>query len=114
MEKTKEQPEFGVGTYLKVFAALMVLLAITVGVAFVDLGPWNIIIAMVIAVVKAGLVVLYFMQAKRSAFIIKMFAGAAAAWLVIATILTFSDYATRRTLKENAVGVVTVESSRAE
>jgi cytochrome c oxidase subunit IV len=46
-----------------VFALLMVLTAITVGATFVDLGPrMNLIIAMVIATVKAGLVVTYFMH----------------------------------------------------
>lgn len=46
-----------------VFALLMVLTAITVGATFVDLGPrMNLIIAMLIATVKAGLVVTYFMH----------------------------------------------------
>lgn len=114
MDNAEEQPAFRISTYLWVFAALMVLLGITVAVAMVDLGPWNIFIAMAIAAVKAGLVVLYFMQAKRSAWIIKVFAGAAAVWLMIATILSFSDYLTRRALTANAAGVVTVASSPAE
>jgi cytochrome c oxidase subunit 4 len=46
-----------------VFAALMVLTAITVGATLVDLGPrMNLVIAMLIATVKAGLVVTYFMH----------------------------------------------------
>jgi cytochrome c oxidase subunit IV len=46
-----------------VFAALMVLTAITVGATMVDLGPrMNLILAMAIATVKAGLVVTYFMH----------------------------------------------------
>jgi len=114
MDHTEEQPSFTIATYLWVFAALMVLLGVTVAIAFVDLGSWNIFLAMAIAAVKAGLVVLYFMQAKRSAWIIKVFAGAACVWLVIATVLTFADYVTRRPLKANAAGVVTVASSPAE
>jgi cytochrome c oxidase subunit IV len=46
-----------------VFGILMVLTAITVAATYVDLGPrMNLIIAMVIATVKAGLVVTYFMH----------------------------------------------------
>jgi cytochrome c oxidase subunit 4 len=45
-----------------VFAALMVLTFITVAVTWVDLGPWNLWIAMGIATVKATLVALYFMH----------------------------------------------------
>ena len=82
-------------TYLIVFVALLVLLALTVVVAGFDLGPLNIFAAMAIAAVKAALVVLYFMQAKRSTWIIKVYAGAAVVWLMIATVITFADYVTR-------------------
>lgn len=47
---------------LAVFAALMAMTAITVAVTWVDLGPWNLVAAMVIATVKASLVALYFMH----------------------------------------------------
>ena len=50
--------------YYGIFAVLMVLTAATVGAAFVDLGPLNIIVALTIAVVKASLVVLIFMHVK--------------------------------------------------
>jgi cytochrome c oxidase subunit 4 len=46
-----------------VWGALMVLTAITVGATYVDLGGrMNLIVAIVIATVKAGLVVTYFMH----------------------------------------------------
>jgi cytochrome c oxidase subunit 4 len=47
---------------LAVFAALMVLTYATVAVRGFDLGPWNLLIAMGIATVKASLVALYFMH----------------------------------------------------
>lgn len=47
---------------LSVFGALMVLTAVTVGVAYLDLGNFNLMVAMGVAVVKATLVVLYFMH----------------------------------------------------
>jgi len=48
--------------YLGVFAALMVLLAITVWVAFQPLGFLNIWVAMTIAIVKMALVIFYFLH----------------------------------------------------
>ncbi len=47
---------------LGVFAVLMVLTALTVAATWVDLGGWNLWIAMGIATVKASLVALYFMH----------------------------------------------------
>ncbi len=48
--------------YLAVGAALLILTAITVGVSFIHLGHWNIVVALAIAAVKASLVALFFMH----------------------------------------------------
>lgn len=45
-----------------VFAALLVLTVLTVAVTWVDLGSFNLVIALTVAVVKASLVALYFMH----------------------------------------------------
>jgi cytochrome c oxidase subunit IV len=47
---------------LGVFAALMVLTVITVAVSYLDLGEFNLIVAMCVATVKATLVALWFMH----------------------------------------------------
>ena len=51
-------------TLLKVFGGLIVLTIVTVGAAYVPLGPLNVPVAIGIAVVKASLVVLFFMHLK--------------------------------------------------
>lgn len=51
-------------TLLKVFGALIVLTLLTVGVAYVPLGPLEVPIALAIATAKAALVVLFFMALK--------------------------------------------------
>ena len=51
-----------VGLYLAVFAALLVLTGITVWAGRQDFGPFNTVVALGIAVVKATLVVLFFMH----------------------------------------------------
>ena len=50
-------------TYFKVFGALMVLTVLTVAVTKVDLGsPLNVILAMLIAIIKSSLVLMFFMH----------------------------------------------------
>ena len=83
-------------TYLVIFAALMVLLVVTVVAAFyIDLGPANILVALVIALIKATLVVLFFMHVKYASRLTKIFVSAAFLWLAILFAITFSDYFTR-------------------
>ena len=82
-------------TYLFVFLALMVLTAVTVGVAFVDLGAFNDVVAMAVAVTKMTLVVLFFMHVKGSQTMTKLTVVASFFWLVILLALTLSDYFTR-------------------
>ena len=49
--------------YIGVGSALFILTGITVGVAHIDLGgTWNLIIAMIVATIKATLVALFFMH----------------------------------------------------
>jgi cytochrome c oxidase subunit 4 len=48
--------------YFGVFGALLVLTAITVGVSYLDFGPWNLVIAMVVATMKATAVAAIFMH----------------------------------------------------
>ena len=50
--------------FLKVLIALLVLTAVTILAAKVDMGKWNIVGALVIASVKASLVIYFFMHGK--------------------------------------------------
>jgi len=81
--------------YYTIFAILMVCTAITVGVAFVDLGPLNTIAALGIAVFKAVLVVLFFMHVKYSTRLTWAVVVGSVFWLGIMLALTMSDYLTR-------------------
>ena len=84
--------------YFLIFAALMVLTSATVVVATFDLGAWNAIVALTIAVCKATLVVLYFMHVRYSSRLTWVFVGAGFFWLAIMIALTLSDYRTREWL----------------
>ncbi len=82
--------------YILVFAALMVLTAATVVVAKFDLGAANDIVAMVIAVTKATLVVLFFMHVKYSTRLTQLTVIGSVLWLVFLIGVTMMDYTTRR------------------
>ena len=78
------------------WAALLLLLAITTGAAFLPLGPFNIAVALAIAAAKALLVLLFFMELVRSSGLVRAFAVAGFFWLLILLALTSADYLTRR------------------
>lgn len=82
-------------TYYAIFAALMVGTALTVWIAFQDLGALNTPVALGIAIVKATLVILYFMHVKYSPRLTKLVVLASVFWLGILLVMTMGDYATR-------------------
>ncbi|NOT43903.1 MAG: oxidase [Acidobacteria bacterium] len=84
-----------VSSYIGIFLGLMVLTAVTVGVAFINLGPLNFPVAIAIAILKATLVILFFMHVKYSSTLTKMFVGTAFFFLIILFGLTLTDYLSR-------------------
>lgn len=82
-------------TYYSVFAALMGLLVLTVAVAYVDLGSWNIVVAMSIAVVKMLLVITYFMHVKENSKVVWLFVASGFFWFFIMVVLTMPDFIAR-------------------
>ncbi len=81
--------------YFAVFAALLVLTGVTTAIAFVDLGRMNVFVALTIAVVKASLVLLYFMHLRYSSRLTPLMVGIAFFWLGIMIVLTMSDIVSR-------------------
>ena len=80
--------------YFVIFGALMVLTAMTVGLAFVNLGQMNIVVALAVAVVKASLVVMFFMHLKYESHLTKVVLGAGVFWLVL-LLGIIMDYVTK-------------------
>jgi cytochrome c oxidase subunit 4 len=91
--------------YFLVFAALLVLTYVTVEAAHHDLGhpeiladvrvPMNVIVALVIAMTKATLVVLFFMHVKYSPRLTQIIVAGSIIWLLILLLVTISDYVSR-------------------
>jgi cytochrome c oxidase subunit 4 len=82
--------------YVSIWIALMCLTVITAGVAFIDLGPLNTVVALCIATLKAVLVVLIFMHVKyASEKLIKAVVISAIFFLFLLLALSMADYTTR-------------------
>jgi len=81
--------------YLAVFAALITLTVTTILVAGIDLGEYNFIVAITIAVIKGSLVVWFFMHVNQSSSLTKLFVGAGFFWMAILLVFVLSDYLSR-------------------
>lgn len=84
-----------VRVYLGVFVALMVLMTATVVAAYFDLGIFNNVVALVIAMAKTSLILLYFMHLRYSSRLTQVFAAVGFLFLVILVAGTVNDYLTR-------------------
>lgn len=82
-------------SYFLVFAALIALTALTVGLSGIHLGLWHTPVGLAIAVAKALLVALFFMHVIRSSRLTWLTILAGLFWLGILIVLTLSDYLAR-------------------
>jgi cytochrome c oxidase subunit 4 len=81
--------------YVAVGTALLVLTATTVAASYVEMGIFNPIVALGIAVIKAVLVVLFFMHVKYSSKLTKLTVGAGVFTFLVLVGMTLADYFTR-------------------
>ncbi|HEX6163444.1 MAG TPA: cytochrome C oxidase subunit IV family protein [Vicinamibacterales bacterium] len=84
-----------ISLYITIFLALMVLTGVTVGAAYVDLGQFNFLVAMIIAVFKASLVVWYFMHVKYQSHLTKLTVATGLFFLAILLGMMLIDYTSR-------------------
>ena len=82
--------------YFSVWIALLIGTFITYKAAFIELGPFNAVVALTIATIKATLVALFFMHVwHASEKLTKLVVVAALFFLLLLLGLTMTDYATR-------------------
>ena len=81
--------------YYTIFAILIFCTYLTVQIAFLDLGALNTVAALGIAVLKATLVILFFMHVKYSTRLTWAVVLGGIFWLGILLALTMTDYLTR-------------------
>jgi cytochrome c oxidase subunit IV len=82
-------------TYATIFAALIALTATTWGLAYVEVGPLHVFVGIGIAVIKALLIILFFMHVLHSRGLTWVVALGGAFWLGILIIGTLNDFLTR-------------------
>src|SRR5581483_11655089 len=87
-----------VKTYALVFLGLIVATVVTTAVAFVDLGPFSVVVALAIAVCKMLLVALFFMHVRHSTKLTRLVVLGGLMWLAILILVTLTDFATRGNL----------------
>jgi cytochrome c oxidase subunit IV len=81
--------------YATILAALLLGTWITVQAAKIDLGRWNIVLALAIATIKMTLVILFFMHGKYSSKRTQLVIISGFFWLAIMLGLTMTDYKAR-------------------
>ncbi len=84
-----------VKTYVFVLLALLVATIATTAVAYVDLGPFSVVVALAIACTKMILVALFFMHIRHSTKLTKLVVIGGLLWLLILLFLTLADFGTR-------------------
>jgi len=84
-----------VKTYTGIWALLLALTGITTAVAYVDLGAFSVVVALLIAVVKMLLVALFFMHVRHSTKLTKLVLVGGLLWLLILIAFTLADVWTR-------------------
>ena len=92
---SSSHPITPVSTYVTIFVALLILTGLTVIVAYFDLGLLNTPVALAVAIVKASLVVLFFMGVRHNTPLTKVVVVSGFLWLFIMFGLTMADYLTR-------------------
>jgi cytochrome c oxidase subunit 4 len=84
------------GSSVAIWLALLASTGLTVAAAFINLGPFNTIVALAIATIKATLVVLFFMHVKYThEKLTGLVVVSAIFWLFILLALSMADYTTR-------------------
>jgi cytochrome c oxidase subunit 4 len=94
---SEEKPS--VATYVLVFVALLILAALTTGIAYINLGEFNTVVALAIAAIKMSLVGLFFMHLWYSPGLTRIVVLAGFFWLALMVSFTLADVFSRSWIK---------------
>jgi cytochrome c oxidase subunit 4 len=88
-------PVTPVRTYVLIWLTLTIFTGITFWVSTINLGPFNVVVALAIAAFKMSLVIWFFMHVKTDNPLTKLFVFAGFFWIAILLALTLGDYYSR-------------------
>lgn len=97
-EQEASRPESKPRTFLFTAIALLLLLALTAGLSWVNLGSFNTPVALLIGAAKALLILFIFMEVGFSKKLIWLYAAIGFVWLGILFTLSLSDFLSRNYL----------------
>jgi cytochrome c oxidase subunit IV len=89
-----------VRTYVLVWLTLTIMTGVTFYVSKIEMGEWNIVVALLIAFFKMMLVILIFMNVKSESPLTKLFVGAGFFWMVLLLGQVAIDYISRNWMPE--------------
>ncbi|MBD3334637.1 MAG: cytochrome-c oxidase [Candidatus Eisenbacteria bacterium] len=89
--QSETKPQVPYGTYIMIWLGLLVLTGVTITAAGLSFGQWSALAAIVIATVKASLVLFFFMHLKYESVLFKGFLVVALLTLAVIMFLTFAD-----------------------
>lgn len=92
---TREQRAHVIWKPLALWAALLVLVALTFGYAYLPHAPAKPVASLAIAATKALLIATFFMQLREAAWLVRLAALAGLVWVSFMYLITFADYLTR-------------------
>jgi cytochrome c oxidase subunit 4 len=81
--------------YLVIAGCLLILTAATTAISYIELGEFNAVVALAIAVLKATLVVLFFMHVKYSSRLTKLTVASGLFTFLVLITMTMTDYISR-------------------
>jgi cytochrome c oxidase subunit 4 len=84
-----------VRTYVLIWLTLTILTFVTFYVSTINLGPFNIVVALGIATIKMTLVIWFFMHVRTDNPLTKLFVFAGFFWMAILLVFTLGDYFSR-------------------
>jgi cytochrome c oxidase subunit 4 len=88
-------PVTPVRTYVLIWLTLTILTFVTFYVSTINLGPFNVVVALGIAAIKMTLVIWFFMHVRTDSPLTKLFVFAGFFWMAILLVFTLGDYFSR-------------------
>lgn len=89
------EPILSAKNYFLAYIGLMALLLLTVLLGFINMGWINMFIAVVIAVLQAGILSMILMHGLFEKALVRLIMGGGILWFLILVTLTMTDYITR-------------------
>ena len=88
-------PVLSVKAHVITYAGLLALTLVTTLLGYLDLGPFSMVLAILIAAVQASLIAAYFMQALYETILVRVVVAGGIVWFLIMMTLILTDYITR-------------------